>query len=89
MKRVVALLCLSICCLSVSVPASAGTNKNAYPETRAERKTAKKHEKAMQKSLKKQIKAQNKMYKQSQKKSHYPKHSYSLDKTTNTSSAKH
>lgn len=76
MKKSIALLCLSICCTSLSVPAFAKTNKNAYPETRADRKAAKKYEKAMKKSVKKQEKAQNKMYKQSVKKSHYPKHNY-------------
>jgi hypothetical protein len=76
MKRAIALLCLSVCCMSLSLPAVANTNKSAYPETRAQRKAAKKYEKAMKKSLKKQEKAQNKMYKESVKKTHYPKHNY-------------
>jgi hypothetical protein len=76
MKRLVALLCLSICCLSFSVAAFAKTNNPAYRENPAARKQQKKQQKAMKKAMKKQKKAQDKMYKQSVKKSHYPKHNY-------------
>jgi hypothetical protein len=86
MKRLATTLCLSICFLGVCLPASAGTTNShspykqnpAYREDPAARKAQKKQEKAMKKALKKQTKAQNKMYKQSVKKSHYPKHNYSI-----------
>lgn len=82
MKKFAATLCLSICCLSVSIPADAGTKNNpyrpnpAYKEDPAARKIQKKQEKTRKKAMKKQIKAQNRMYKQSVKKSRYPKHNY-------------
>ena len=86
MKRFAATLCLSICFLGVCLPAGARTTNShspykqnpAYREDPAARKAQKKQEKAMKKALKKQTKAQNKMYKQSVKKSHYPKHNYSV-----------
>ena len=76
MKRLVALLCLSICCLSFSVVTFAKTNNPAYREDPAARKLQKKQQKAMKKAQKKQKKAQDKMYRESVKKSHYPKHNY-------------
>ena len=82
MKKLATILCLSICCLSVCIPADAGTKNNpyrpnpAYKEDPAAHKIQKKQEKARKKAMKKQMKAQNKMYKESVKKSHYPKHNY-------------
>jgi hypothetical protein len=77
MKRLVALLCLSICWLSFSVAVfSKTTNNPAYRENPAAHKLQKKQQKAMKKTMKKQMKAQNKMYKESVKKTHYPKHNY-------------
>ena len=76
MKRLVILLCLSICCLSFSVGVFAKTNNPAYREDPAARKLQRKQAKAMKKAQKKQKKAQDKMYRESLKKSHYPKHNY-------------
>ena len=76
MKRLVALLFLSICCLNISVAVFAKTNNPAYREDPAARKIQKKQQKAMKKAMKKQKKAQDKMYRQSVKKTHYPKHNY-------------
>jgi len=76
MKRLVALLCLSICYLSFSVAGFAKTNNPAYRENPAAHKIQKKQQKAMKKAMKKQKKAQDKMYRESVKKSHYPKHNY-------------
>jgi len=76
MKRIVALLCLSICCLGVSVAVFAKTNNPAYREDPAAHKLQKKQQKAMKRQLKKQKKAQDKMFRESQKKTHYPKHNY-------------
>ena len=76
MKRLVALLCLSICCVGFSVAVFAKTNNPAYRDDPAANKLQKKQEKAIKKALKKQKKAQDKMYKESVKKSHYPKHNY-------------
>ena len=78
MKRLVAILRLSICCLGFSIAVFAKTNNPAYREDPAARKLQKKQEKAMKKALKKQKKAQDKMYKESAKKTHYPKHNYSI-----------
>ncbi len=76
MKRLIATLCLAICCASLSVPAIAKTTNPAYQENPEARKARKRQEKATKKALKRQRKAQNKMYRQSVKKSHYPKHNY-------------
>jgi uncharacterized membrane protein len=76
MKRLVAILCLLICCLGFSVAVCAKTNNPAYRENPAARKLQKKQQKAMKKAQKKQKKAQDKMYRESVKKSHYPKHNY-------------
>ena len=80
MKKLAAALCLFACCLSLCLPVYAGTTKNnpAYQEDPAARKLRKKYEKDMKRQLKKQKKAQDKMYKESVKKSHYPKHNYSV-----------
>jgi hypothetical protein len=76
MKRLVALLLLSVCCINFSVASSTKTNNPAYREDPAARKIQKKQQKAMKKAMKKQKKAQDKMYRESVKKSHYPKHNY-------------
>jgi hypothetical protein len=76
MKRFVAIVCLSICCLSFSATVLAKTNNPAYREDPAARKIQKKQQKAMKKAQKKQKKASDKMYRESVKKSHYPKHNY-------------
>jgi hypothetical protein len=76
MKRLVALLFLSICCLSFSAASSTKTNNPAYREDPAAHKLQMKQQKAMKKAMKKQKKAQDKMYRESVKKSHYPKHNY-------------
>lgn len=78
MKRLAALLGLSLCCLSLCLPVSAQSNRSVYKEDPAAHKLQKKYEKDMKKQLKKQKKAQDKMYKESVKKSHYPKHNYSV-----------
>lgn len=79
MKRLAAILCLTVCCLSSCLPVYARTKNNpAYREDRGARRAQKRQAKATNKALKKQMKAQNKMYKQSVKKSHYPKHNYSV-----------
>lgn len=78
MKRLLAPLCLSICCLTFSVAVFAKTNNPAYREDPAALKLQKKQAKAMKKAMKKQKKAQDKMYRESVKKTHYPKHSYSV-----------
>ena len=76
MKKLVALLCLSICCLCCSVAVFAKTNNPAYREDPAAHKLQKKQQKAMKKAQKKQKKAQDKTYRESVKKTHYPKHNY-------------
>lgn len=78
MRKLLPLLCLSICFTSFPVLALAQANHAAWPESKADRKARKKFDKAMKKSLKKQIKKQNKMYKESVKKTHLPKHNYSF-----------
>jgi len=78
MKRLAATLCLAVCCLGPFIPLSAKTNHPAYREDPAARRAQKKQEKAQKKYMKRQKKAQDKMYKQSVKKSHYPKHNYSV-----------
>ena len=74
MKRLIALLCLVICC--ATLPVVAKTNNPAYKENSAARKAQKKQQRAMKKAMKKQKKAQDKMYRESVKKTHYPKHNY-------------
>ena len=71
MKRIAAILVLSICCLSLGLPLSAKSNKSMYKENPAALKAQKKQQKAIRKQLKKQKKAQDKMYRESQKKSTY------------------
>ncbi len=71
MKKIAAILVLTFCCLSLSLPVSAKTNKSVYKEDPAALKAQRKQEKAMRKQLKKQKKAQDKMYRESQKKSTY------------------
>jgi hypothetical protein len=79
MRRLAGILCLSVCCLGVCIPVYAGAKNNpAYREDPASRKLRKRYEKDMKKQLRKQKKAQDKMYKESVKKSHYPKHNYSI-----------
>ena len=78
MKKLAATLCLAVLGSSLSVPVLAKTTNPAYHEDPAALKAQKKQEKAMKKTLKKQKKAQDKMYRQSVKKSHYPKHNYSI-----------
>jgi hypothetical protein len=78
MKRLAASLFLAICCLSASVPVNARTSHPAYKQDRAARRAQKKQERAQKKYMKRQKKAQDKMYKESVKRSHYPKHNYSV-----------
>ena len=62
---------LSCCCLSLSLPVSAKSNKSVYKEDPAAAKFQRKQQKALRKQMKKQKKAQDKMYRESQKKSTY------------------
>ena len=79
MKRIAAILVLTFCCLSLSLPLDAknntsnkyATNKSKYKEDPAALKAQRKQQKAINKQLKKQKKAQDKMYRESQKKSTY------------------
>lgn len=78
MKRLAATICLAVLSSSLCIPALGKTTNPAYREDPAAAKAQKKQEKAMKKTLKKQKKAQDKMYRESVKKSHYPKHNYSI-----------
>lgn len=76
MRRLVAILCLAVCCMTFAGPARAQRNNPVYAENRDSLKAQKKQQKAMKKYLKKQKKAQDKMFRDSQKKTHYPKRQY-------------
>ena len=72
MKKLAILLCLSFCCLSLSIPVRARSKDSTAAANRASQKAQKKQQKAMKKYLKRQKKAQDKMFKNSQKHTHYP-----------------